>query len=780
MNKQEKRKLRKRVSIGIFAALGLIIIMLLLPKELSDQEADALQRIEEKVVQINEKAEKRSTAKDTPTTYVDIKKNLINKQHDNITQAKKFAEQRKLNLRDKCFGKEFTTKKEVEEAETAAKDTEDAIGKAQETARNALHEAIQHAKDIRICVDELTPKSKQNKESRLASILNDLSKSCEVQPIDNAINTFKENSEACKTDTNELTRLWNGFNDLFYNCKSKYNQKCKNRLDDVANLFSDVYKNLNREKASYTNFWSYDRDNEYADILATANEALQELVNINIEDIKKKLDEKKKELEAKKNKNITKEEEKIQEAPIILVPGEAELSICVQSKTLADDLVIQFLRDWWKSKNYTIEDNAQVRTKLAQNGIRYELTKNGESWKTDVIYPSEQMQEQKSHLSFSIASTRNTGQIEEIICSDALVFIPQKGETTKMSEEAINTASKTWDANNSYHGKAVELLFGQTSPQAGEDSLKIGVYHVRADRQRALDILMPQGVKGAQEAPGRGWTLELNELSIANQTYNYSFHIRSQKRAGASKYAEEFHKYMKDNSKLISDYGFVPFNTQVDQNIQKFDKDDENGKKPFPFERILAFMKELKQDKDIKETIEGLGYSEGTKYLRGFEFPFALFFDTDNDEEMKQEEKDGSVEVISQEILDRVKKEIDETIQGLPYDHLMVVVTGHADVRGEERYNQNLSQNRAMTLTNAVLTNQLPKLKNYAHKQYEQPKTVEEPEKKKNVLILSIGCSSKCHMVSKKENITGKAADDYYRRDRRASIFIIVPSSEKR
>ena len=769
MNKQERRKLRKRVSIGIFSVLGLIIIMMLLPKELSKQEENQLDDIVSKLSKIRKEAQWRIQAGNTPTNYIDAKIRDIAGECTNIQDEKTKAERKKQELISEYSNKKFKAKEDVEnhnkKANEAVEKTIKDINDAQQRARNALYKAIQHAKGIRRCVDTLTPKSERNKVHLLASTLTTLLNNDDAKTIQDedakTIEWFKENLEKCKTNQTNLTNLHDNFDNTFYKNRKKYREKIKDGFDQIEQSFDIINHDLDKEITSYTNFWSENRDKKCADILANASKVLGELEAINIDDIREKI--------------MAEQVTETQELPI-LKPGEAELSICVQSKTLADDLVILFLSEWWRS------NRVSVTTVSAQNGIRYELTKNGESWKTDVIYPSEQMQEQKSHLSFSIASTRNTGQIEEIICSDALVFIPQKEENTekkpKMSEEEIKTASKTWDANNNYLGKAVELFFGPTSPQAGEDSLKIDAYHVRAEKQRALDILMPQG---AQEASESRRTLKLNDQSIANQTYAYSFHIRSQKRADASKYAEEFHKYMKDNSDFIRKLGFVPYNTQVDTNIQELIEED------FPIERILAFMEKLKQDKkieaDIKRTIEGLGYIEGTGSLRGFEFSFPLFFDTDNDEEMKRKEEDGSVEEISQEILDRVKKEIDETIQGLPYDHLMVVVTGHADVRGEEWYNQNLSQNRAMTLTKAVLAKELQKLKRindiaYSHKHYEQPETEEEPEK--NVLILSIGCSSDYHMVSKKENITGKAADDYYRRDRRASIFIIVPSSEKR
>lgn len=712
--------------------------------------------IENELKAINEKAEEWIKEQDTPTTYIDDKLGLIRKNCEEIEQEKTKAANALERVLREYSGKTFATQEEADQhneaAKAAAKKTDEMINGAQQRARNSLHEAIQHAKGIRCCVEELAPESA--KDSRLASVLTALDKNKDAQYSDEIIKKFKEKSAACEENNKKFTDLLTAFTTSFPDKnRGKYYQQIKFRLEGDQDAFGKAYQNLKNARDGYMDFWSKELDDQYAAILNKASITCNELDTLNTKDLDEKI----------KARVVA----KVQEDPI-LVPGEAELSISVQSEPLAHDLVIPFLMKWWGS------DGVSVATVRAQNGIRYELTQEGKSWKTDIIFRSDLAA--TPHLAFTIDSTKNTHHMEEIICSDALVFIPQEQTTkTEMEEEEINRAIKTWDADNNYLGKAVALLFNQTDPQAGEGGLQIGAYHVLEEKRQALNILRPKHMKEAQSGSER--ILKLDDQSIANQTYAYSFHIRSHMEAGASEYARLFCQYMKAHPEFIKELCFVPFNRQVDQNIHKLEKDT------LPIDRILYYMDALymeaqsKKDEKISNTIGEMRYSKGISYLRGFQFSFPLFFDT-NDGETMQQEHNGSVGMIQQVILDQVQTEISEKIQALPYEHLMVVVTGHADVRGEEWYNLKLSQDRAKSLSKAVLTDQLRPFKDivYAHKQYEYPAS----GKKKDVLILSIGCSTRFCLVSKNNALGEKDTDVYYRRDRRASIYIIVPRSEKR
>lgn len=461
--------------------------------------------------------------------------------------------------------------------------------------------------------------------------------------------------------------------------------------------------------------------------------------------------------------------------------GEGDLSIAAEGD-LGRTLVLPLVSKWLEKSHYTFTEAE------ADNGVRLTVADNTQDAprKVDIIKIShaDAVKESKqplkgAHIVF-YSGLMKLENMEEKLCADALVFIPAEGQTRDFELDRVLEEQKCVLPAETPDGIAADLFSLRDSKaetiteEEEEERLKhplkkliIGAYHhlinYRTEEQMA-HICYPGN---RAYAP--------NVTNIATGQYWYVYDINFHKNSAISGWEQEklccF--FLGDDAKeVIRDCHYVPM-----------------GTKEIP-EIVSLTSKELPVDV-VMRRIHALKFTERMRYgstvsqetvLRGCQLPYPIFFPTG---------KANDATIDSFRTKNVIDGEMSKHIAALAknYTWLVVVISGHADIRpfGNGMTNEQLSQERADNfLNNIVRPAAGDRLKPDSNGVLDlSPDEIggEVPGKifitdESNILVTTIGCGDDYAVATAPPEhlkLSQEEKDARYRRDRRASIHIIVP-----
>lgn len=735
MNKQQRRIIRRKIVAALAFAICIILFLKWLPVDLTSEERSWLKELETRIGQKNNASDPEMThlyarvmrfaQKNTPHRLVGDKESEIEKCNHDF---------------DQTFSQAGADRKKLEGiTENAASTPEEA------TALNA--QAEKYAEDIRqkrVRAEELTANARNLLKD--IHIINSSLQGQQSESAETIGKELKDNMATLQTLEKEWKDMGTGRKFKYFGEKlGKYVKKVKSRIGLVRKQWGDIGNEIKNLKVGYENVWNEERDKKIKGMLSEMQEKLKRFPSDAYKSVA---------VGQKKPSSFT------------LMPGQSEICVAVPSKPLADDLVEPLLHKWADSKQYKVID---TRKDSQERGSRYVLqSKDGKIRNADVIIrPGE---EWHPHLSVSLSLVTDGENAKDAVCSDALIFFTDESEA--LTEMNINKSPwNSADTSDPYLESAIALFrMGEKEGQP----LTTELYH-KHQRWTKSDTKV---LKVAR--PGGKAAVEASEASIAQQLYAYGFHIRFTSGEETSEYAKQFREYLKSDkaSAEIRSLGFVPISAKQRTDIREF------GNDKLPITRILALMTDIQNDKKAnrgaREIIQAIGYSDNDKFFRGIEIENCpIFFDTKNAETIQ-------LDVHNTSSLDDIQTEIADTLAELHkrYDKLMVIVTGHADVRSGD--NMRLSRGRALTFLRDAVEARLNEEQQQNKRDWGKLMTVRGNNASdhvhlllgnvqgKGIILLSVGCSDEMHYVEKKQ-IDGAEADKYYRRDRRVAIYIIIP-----
>lgn len=477
-------------------------------------------------------------------------------------------------------------------------------------------------------------------------------------------------------------------------------------------------------------------------------------------------------------------------APLrVLEFGGGDLSVGAEGD-LGEALVAPLVRAWLHQSGYTFSEQK------ADNGIRLTIRESASNERhVDIITIShaDATKEAKhsvkgAHIVF-YSSGMKLENVEEKLCSDAMVIVPVEGQE-KLGLDEIIAAPKYLFAEESANGIAADL-HGMRSSKAetitsADELLKqpltkmlIGAYH------KLVEQVKPDEMVHIRYPGEHAYAPTFTNIATGQYWYVYdiNFHQANTTRGWEKEKLSQF--LLTDAAKsIIKSNNFIPLGLNECPEIQQLDETSY-----LPIQEVLA-------------RIDALGFRKKMHYganhkliptLRGCQLPYPINFPTGKADGM-QLDSNRIKSVVDSDL----RKHID--LLAKKYTWLVVVVCGYADVRPfTSMSNEELSQQRADKFLNNIV---IPATRNpedssdYILKPDERGqlkrgpyiseglKPVRTPgsifvNAESNILVTTMGCGTNYALVSELKNpdsISQDEVDEHYRRDRRASIFVIVPS----
>lgn len=724
---------------------GFILCLYWIPRDLNEREIAWLKELE--TVIGSEDDEKDASSKSiykkiieleelgTPYRAVEKKCEKANIEFNTICDD---AENKKAEW-ESIFSYEVDTPDEKEEK---TKEVDGLANQIDEKKKEASH-VFESAKRLPLWFNELVKAIKSD----------------ENYSTDEEIQMWKKNDDRLKELEKSMKDIGYKFEQLDKN-RRHHNKNARNRIYKIKDRkFDKLEDRVHKLRERYKEGWKSAEDVVYNNMLTKMEERLKGL-----------------NIDRTREIRVKKEEEK----PFILTPGQSELCIVAPDKQLADSLVIPLFDKWLNYNNVTTEKKLED---IEKRGVRYILkNKDGDEWKADVVtQPGDEAW--NPHLSVSLSKVTEGANVDDAVCSDALVFFSDR-EAKALKEEEINQSKKKMADPNDLYLKTAVNLFRFAEPKDNTELLTINLYH-KLKQQGSLKEKLVK-VKRA----GGGVELNVTDALIAQQLYAFGFHIRFSLGKDATKYATEFREYLKSEraSDEIRRLGFVPVSGPQEIMIKEL------GSDKLPIQAIVRLMEAVENDKNVKEelkkNIRDMGYTLDGRYtVKDNVKPFLgveidncpIFFDTKDIKTMKLDDH-------CTRSLEDIKKEVADTLAKLKVrGKLMVIVTGHADVRPSENVsNLDLSRGRARTFLRNAVMEQLKEEDQMDKREWKWGKklliardgeNVDNVYSQGDIIMLSIGCSDTMHYASKKENdfSSEEEKNKYYRIDRRVAVYIIVP-----
>lgn len=477
-------------------------------------------------------------------------------------------------------------------------------------------------------------------------------------------------------------------------------------------------------------------------------------------------------------------------APLrVLEFGDGDLSVGAEGD-LGEALVAPLVRAWLQQSGYTFSE------KKTDNGIRLSISESASNERhVDIITitHADATKEAKhsvkgAHIVF-YSSGMKLENVEEKLCSDAMVIVPAQGQE-KMGLDEIADAPKYLFAEESANGIAADLHGMRTSKAetitSADELLKqplkkmlIGAYH------KLVEQIKPDKMVYIRYPGEHAYAPTFTNIATGQYWYVYdiNFHKANTERGWGTEKLCQF--LLTDTAKsIVKSNNFIPLGLNECPEIQQLDETNY-----LPVQEVLA-------------RIDALGFRKMMHYganhklipsLRGCQLPYPINFPTGKADGM-QLDSNRIKSVVDSDL----RKHID--LLAKKYTWLVVVVCGHADVRPfTSMSNDELSQQRADKFLNNIV---IPATKNpedssdYILKPdkrgqlkrgpyiSEGLKTVHTPgtifvNAESNILVTTMGCGIHYALASELKNpgtLSQDEVDEHYRRDRRASIFVIVPA----
>lgn len=476
-------------------------------------------------------------------------------------------------------------------------------------------------------------------------------------------------------------------------------------------------------------------------------------------------------------------------APLrVLEFGSGDLSVGAEGD-LGEALVAPLVRAWLQQNGYTFSE------RKADNGIRLTISDSASNERhVDIITIShaDATKEAKhsvkgAHIVF-YSSGMKLENVEEKLCSDAMVIVPVKGQE-KLGLDEIIAAPKYLFAEESPNGIAADL-HGMRSSKAetitsADELLKqplkkmlIGAYH------KLVEQVKPDEMVHIRYPGEHAYAPTFTNIATGQYWYVYdiNFHKANTQRGWEKEKLCQF--LLTDAAKgIIKSNNFIPLGLNECPEIQQLDETSY-----LPIQEVLA-------------RIDALGFRKKMHYganhkliptLRGCQLPYPINFPTGKADGM-QLDSNRIKSVVDSDL----RKHID--LLAKKYTWLVVVVCGHSDVRPfNSMTNEELSQQRADKFLNNIV---IPA----THNPEDSSDYILKPDKRgllkrgpyisdglkpvttpgtifvnaeSNILVTTMGCGTNYALVSELKNpgsMSQDEVDEHYRRDRRASIFVIVP-----
>ena len=449
--------------------------------------------------------------------------------------------------------------------------------------------------------------------------------------------------------------------------------------------------------------------------------------------------------------------------PVVLVPGEADFSI-VTSQEMADSLVRNLVENWLT--NYA-GASQPVSPQTCENGWHYELQRNGEKQTVDVIVAASTG---GAHVYISPQQNLQTagnysGDACRTICLDALLFMNAESSRPVMELNDIRKAKKylmpegTMDRVASdlfkFNYRSGDVQLTEASAQLPSDGLLAVTYHSRS--------LFGGNPVSIQYNKPRSCTPDA--MSIASRHYLYTFDIVMETlKDDGKQLRESFESYFmgkQEASELISAHGYVPL--YAGANLKPTLLTEQS----LPVKQILSRL-----DKNTKAEF---GYLDGRATVQGLLLPYPVRFPTDSDSETRCVLRDDDLALLRRMVSENLKE------LRKKYSKLLVVVTGHTDVRGDRnKKNMPLSRNRAARFLQNSLSADIAKDMITAPEKIDKNQDVAPYKGGDDVMVMSHGCSEDYYIVSEEEARTygdnQETVDKMYQPDRRANIYVILPA----
>lgn len=466
--------------------------------------------------------------------------------------------------------------------------------------------------------------------------------------------------------------------------------------------------------------------------------------------------------------------------------GDADLSIGAEGD-LGETLVAPLVRAWLGARGYTITSFYTVaRTDgSGKEDMRFEVAADGAQKTVDVICMGHEDACREAaapsvgaHMVFYTGLMKMGGG-EEKVCSDALVFCASGKNSMTMEE--IDQASKVLYPAETANGIAASL-FGMASDSrasvakteaeaegCGDGSLLLGAYHVMAPKGKSTVSICYPGNRA----------YEPNIANISTGLYWYTYDVNCHRAAAAWK-ADEFLQYIQKEDaaqRVVEVNHFVPLNTSSCPELIWLSKDQH-----LPVDRVLNIMDQANFGQHMRYGSLNGASSGSVPMLKGCQLLYPIFFPTG---------KADGMELDSRADQERLNRTIDAQLRELArYEHLVVVVTGHADIRPTPGTgNMGLSLNRADNFLNNILKQAAGRWlaegsRRGVEKVKGNPPYAKSPAKwyvsdEGNILVISMGASDLYNLCPKRAGGDKNELDAYYRHDRRAGIFVIVPRFEQ-
>lgn len=492
--------------------------------------------------------------------------------------------------------------------------------------------------------------------------------------------------------------------------------------------------------------------------------------------------------------------------------------VIAATSELTESLVLPLLKDWLAKQGKTeinVQDSAKGRDVYAGEELQVRV-----SPVELVTNPAETLNTTSAALVFRacrkaevMLQDRDAALRESVVCLDGVVYYTSDSENTSQTISEVESASRYFFAPGSSPRVLSDMCgimpgeidrVGTTQKmeeairEAGE-RLIVGSYHVQHDMLYAnrTPVSLRSMKTGMVLNPIDDPTLLLNEYPL-----NLVQDIRVARKADmAIPEANSFCLYLTDMdaacAPVIVECCYVP----VLQTAEKRTEETVLRSKDIEVRKVLEALESLAKNKHGSTLEKEFGYSKGSDFLLGKYMPYSMHYDVGKSEGTTENivfncrDCEFHLGVLGKDMLRMLEE----------HGKIAVIVVGHADVTGNSRNNQTLSEARAVNYVESVLQAQ-GFLKNDERRNLLQFNNLNKVYRNHaiwgtntagSVYVVTIGCGDKRAEVTEtyvaeqkelreaynqkelSEDELKQLRADYFRRDRRAQIFVIVPNKKK-
>lgn len=391
------------------------------------------------------------------------------------------------------------------------------------------------------------------------------------------------------------------------------------------------------------------------------------------------------------------------------------------------------------------------------------------------------------------------------ICRDALAFYSRKSPLPKVAVSQVLSKSRKTKLYLFKEGTPARVLSDLcgVKPKQNQDvcgmhgdihsacqtvtdnnMMMVGAYHQRETFKNSGFKLVPLSVNVGNKTRGVN-VLEFSDdkmdIAVFRADYPGDFLQEIQvhyELSGNNAGAVAFAKFVTDAecASLYRQCHYVPMIRSAHEITAPIDKLEKNS---LDVTAVIKRLNAIAKAKQRQSVTDVFGYELQDDFLFGKDMGYTMHFSTNSSDATDNIIRPGD---------DRRNyyKKLGEAIKSLRSEQgkIAIVVVGHTDVRATSAKggNKTLSQKRAMSYVDKVLK-QSELFDEKDRKEILDFNAFETEgdsyvyvNKKKDVYLITIGSSSDFHTRTTDNNIEGEDIDTWFKPDRRAQLFIIVPT----